>query len=136
MSDEHPAMLAARNSWRCVQAHDKEGWLALMADDVCMEDPIGVAPTNPTGEGVKGKPAVEVFWDKNIGPSTIRIETHESYAAKAAEAAHVMTLNTTLSNGVETKVRGIFTYRVDDDGLITNLRGFWNMGIMEFKQPS
>ena len=28
MSEEHPAMRAARGSWRCVQAHDKPGWLA------------------------------------------------------------------------------------------------------------
>jgi steroid delta-isomerase len=46
-----------------------------------------------------------------------------------------MTLTTTLANGVVSKVRGIFTYRTDDAGLITNLRGFWNMGLMEFKQP-
>jgi steroid delta-isomerase len=31
-------------------------------------------------------------------------------------------------------VRGAFTYRVDDAGLITNLRGFWNMDAMEFGQ--
>jgi steroid delta-isomerase len=136
MSEEHPAMLAAKNSWRCVQAHDKQGWLDLMADDVCMEDPIGVAPTNPTGKGVQGKSAVEAFWDKNIGPSTIRIETHESYAAEGNEAAHVMTLNTTLSNGVKTRVRGIFTYRVNDEGQISNLRGFWNMSVMEFETPA
>ncbi len=135
MSEEHPAMVAARNSWRCVQAHDKEGWLALMADDVCMEDPIGKAVTNPTGDGIQGKSAIEKFWDTNIGPSNIVIETHESYAAEGNEAAHVMTLTTTLSNGVVTKVRGIFTYRVNDAGKITNLRGYWNMGIMEFQQP-
>jgi steroid delta-isomerase len=135
MSDENPAMLAARNSWRCVQSHDRQGWLDLMADDVCMEDPIGRAPTNPDGKGVQGKAAVATFYDKNIGPSQIVITTHESYAAEASESAHVMTLDTTLSNGVKTKVRGIFTYRTNDDGKITNLRGFWNMGVMEFKKP-
>ena len=41
MSDIHPALAAAQNSWRCAQAKDKEGWLELMADDVCIEDPIG-----------------------------------------------------------------------------------------------
>jgi steroid delta-isomerase len=136
MSEENPAMVAARNSWRCVQSHDKEGWLALMADDVCMEDPIGLAPTNPTGQGVQGKAAVGEFYDTHMAESTIKITTHESYAAEAHESAHVMTLDTTLSNGVKTKVRGIFTYRTDEDGKITNLRGFWNMGVMEFEQPS
>jgi steroid delta-isomerase len=85
---------------------------------------------------VKGKEAVAAFYDKNIGPSTIVITTHESYAAEANESAHVMTLDTTLSNGVKTKVRGIFTYRTNDEGRITNLRGYWTMAVMEFEQPT
>ena len=28
--------------------------------------------------------------------------------------------------------RGVFTYRVDDAGLITNLRGYWNLEAMTF----
>ena len=51
MSDEHPAIIAARNSWRRVQAHDKQGRLDLMADDVCIEDPIGAGATHPTARG-------------------------------------------------------------------------------------
>ena len=30
MSDIHPALAAAQASWKCAQARDKEGWLALM----------------------------------------------------------------------------------------------------------
>jgi steroid delta-isomerase len=30
----------------------------------------------------------------------------------------------------------VFCYRVDDDGLITNLRGYWNMDAMRFGQDS
>ncbi|MGH3532318.1 MAG: steroid delta-isomerase, partial [Mycobacterium sp.] len=48
-----PALTASRASWRCVQARDREGWLALMADDVVIEDPIGKAITNPNGTGVR-----------------------------------------------------------------------------------
>jgi len=33
-------------------------------------------------------------------------------------------------------VRGIFTYRTNDEGKITNLRGYWNMPSMEFEQPA
>jgi steroid Delta-isomerase len=29
-------------------------------------------------------------------------------------------------------VRGVFTYRVNDAGLLTNLRGYWNMDAMKF----
>ena len=134
MSDEAAALVAARGSWRCVQGHDKEGWLALMAEDVCIEDPIGVGPTNPTGKGIRGKAAVGEFYDKHVAPSTIRIEPHESHVAEK-ESAHVMTVTTTLANGVKSRVRGIFTYRIDDEGLLTNLRGYWTMDDMEFQQP-
>ena len=135
MSEEHPALVAAQNSWRCVQAHDKQGWLDLMAEDVCIEDPIGVGPTNPTGKGMRGKDEVSAFYDKHIGPSTLEIETHESHVA-ANESAHVLSLTTTLPNGVKSRVRGIFTYRVNDKGKLTNLRGYWHLGVMEFEQPT
>ena len=134
MSEEHPALVAAQNSWRCVQAHDKQGWLDLMAEDICIEDPIGVAPTNPTGKGLRGKAAVSEFYDENIGPSKIEIETHESFVAEK-ESAHVLSLTATLPNGVKTRVKGIFTYRLNDEGKITNLRGYWHMGAMDFEQP-
>ena len=39
MTEQHPAMLAARNSWRCVQGHLKDEWLSLMANDIVIEDP-------------------------------------------------------------------------------------------------
>jgi len=135
MTDENPAMVASRNSWRCVQAKDKAGWLALMSDDVCIEDPIGVAMTNPTGKGIRGKAEVGEFYDKNIAPATIRIEPHESFASEANEVAHLLTLTTTLPNGVVSRVRGIFTYRTNDEGQLCSLRGYWNMGLMEFEQP-
>lgn len=135
MSEIHPAMAAAHNSWRCVQTHDKEGWLALMADDVCIEDPIGEAPTNPSGEGIRGKEAVGKFYDSFIGPATLVVETHESRAA-GNESAHVLTLNTTFPNGVTTRVRGIFTYHLNDDGLLTNLRGYWTVSDMQVEQPA
>jgi steroid delta-isomerase len=33
-----PTMAASPASWWCVQSHDREGWLALMADDVVSEE--------------------------------------------------------------------------------------------------
>ena len=43
-------------------------------------------------------------------------------------------LRTRFPNGFTATVRGVFTYRVNDAGLITNLRGYWNMDAMEFAQ--
>jgi steroid delta-isomerase len=134
MSETHPAILAAQNSWRCVQTNDKEGWLGLMADEICIEDPIGESFTNPTGKGVRGKAAVSEFYDTFIGPSTLVVDVHESSAA-GNESAHVLTLNTTLPNGVTTRIRGIFTYHLNDAGKITNLRGYWSPADMVFEKP-
>lgn len=134
MNETHPALLAARSSWRCVQAHDKAGWLDLMADDVCVEDPIGVAITNPTGDGVRGKQALSEFWDKNIATNEISIETHESRTA-GMESAHLLTLTSRFDNGVSSTVRGFFVYVVDGEGKLTSLRGYWDMADMSFERP-
>lgn len=134
MSEEiHPALAAARNSWARVMAKDKEGWLALMADDVLVEDPIGVGPTNPTGEGLRGKAALSEFFDQNIAPNTMIIEPQESYAA-GLESGHVLVLRTTFPDGTIAIVRGVFTYKLNEAGKITNLRGYWNMEGMTFEK--
>ena len=133
MDETHPALVAARSSWRCVEARDKQGWLALMADDIRVEDPIGVGPTNPDGAGIRGKRALSDFFDANIAPNTIRIQAHESFAA-GRESAHVLTLRTRFPNGTEMAVHGIFTYAVDEAGLLTRLRGYWAIADASFRK--
>ena len=134
MNEDHPAMKVARASWAAVQSHDKQAWLDLMADDVCIEDPIGAGPTNPTGHGIRGKTEVGAFYDKHIANSNIVIVTHESHSV-GNEAAHVMELTTTLENGVVTKLRSIFTYRLNDAGKLASMRGYWTLDDMEFSKP-
>ena len=135
MDPNHPALVAAQSSWRCVHAKDKAGWLGLMADDICDEAPIGLAPTNPDGHGVKGKAAMDAFWDANIEPNTIRVETHESFVA-GDESAHRMTLTTTIPNAASMKLNGIFTYRVNAEGMLTHLRGYWLLEDSVFSSPA
>jgi steroid delta-isomerase len=134
MDELHPALIAARNSWRCVQAKLRDEWLDLMADDILIEDPIGIGPTNPTGQGQRGREAAAAFWDQNIGPSAIQIEIHESCVA-GLESAHLMTLRARLANGIQTAVRGIFTYRVDEAGKLDRLRGYWTLDAMKIERP-
>jgi steroid delta-isomerase len=134
MNEKHPALIAARSSWKAVMAGDKEAWLDLMADEICVEDPIGVAPTNPAGEGIRGKPELADFWEKNIGPNSITIEVRDSRTA-GMESAHHLTLTMKFSNGVSSIVSGLFTYRVNKAGKLTNLRGYWDMDDMSFEQP-
>jgi steroid delta-isomerase len=133
--EKTPALAASHNSWRCVHAHDKEGWLGLMADDVVVEDPIGKSFTNPDGSGLEGKEAVAAFYDANIGPNDLRITCEETFPSSSPnEVAHILVLRSKFENGMISTVRGVFTYKVDDAGLLTNLRGYWNMDMMQFGQ--
>jgi steroid delta-isomerase len=133
--EKTPALAASHNSWRCVHAHDKEGWLGLMADDVVIEDPIGQSFTNPDGNGLRGKDAVAAFYDANIGPNDLRITCEETFPSSSPnEVAHILVLRSKFESGMISTVRGVFTYKVNDSGLLTNLRGYWNMDAMEFAQ--
>ena len=134
MSD-NPVVVASRSSWKCVQSGDRAGWLALMADDVVVEDPIGEAITNPDGTGVRGKEALGAFYDTNIGPNELTVTCEETFpSSSASEIAYILVLRTKFPNGFTATVRGVFTYKVNDEGLITNLRGYWNLEAMQFAQ--
>ena len=130
-----PVVAASQASWRFVQTGDREGWLALMADDVLVEDPIGEAVTNPDGTGVRGKGALAAFYDANIGPNELTVTREQTFTSSSpTEIAYILVLRTKFPNGFTATVRGVFTYKVNDACLITNLRGYWNVDAMEFGQ--
>ncbi|AYE97898.1 steroid delta-isomerase [Mycobacterium paragordonae] len=132
---QSPALTASQSSWRCVQAHDREGWLALMADDVVVEDPIGKSVTNPDGTGVKGKEGVATFYDTNIAANQLTITCEETFPSSSPnEIAHILVLHSKFEGGFTSEVRGVFTYRVNDEGLINSMRGYWNLEMMKFAQ--
>ncbi len=136
-TQQSPALTASQSSWRCVQAHDREGWLALMSPDVVIEDPIGKAITNPDGDGVRGKDAVAAFFDANIAANNLTVTCEETFPSSSPnEVAHILLLHSKFEGGFTSTVRGVFTYRVDDAGLITNMRGYWNMDVMQFGQDT
>lgn len=136
-TDLTPALAASQASWRCVQTHDREGWLALMAPDVVIEDPIGKSVTNPDGQGVRGKAAVADFYDTNIAVNNLTVTCEETFPSSSPnEVAHILVLRSKFEGGVTSAVRGVFCYRVDEDGLITNMRGYWNLEGMQFGQVS
>jgi steroid Delta-isomerase len=133
--EQTPVLTASQNSWRCVQAHDRDGWLALMADDVVIEDPIGPSITNADGNGVRGKAAVAAFYDANIAANQLRITCEETFPSSSPdEVAHILVLRSRFEGGFTSTVRGVFTYRVNEAGLIANMRSYWNMDLMQFGQ--
>jgi steroid delta-isomerase len=133
--EQTPVLTASQNSWRCVQAHDRDGWLALMADDVVIEDPIGPSITNADGNGVRGKAAVAAFYDANIAANQLWITCEETFPSSSPdEVAHILVLRSRFEGGFTSTVRGVYTYRVNEAGLIANMRGYWNMDLMQFGQ--
>jgi len=130
---QSPALTASQASWRCVQSRDREGWLDLMADDVVIEDPIGESFTNPDGNGVRGKQAVGAFYDNTVKANHTTVTCEETFPSSSPnEIAHILVLHFTIAGKHPASVRGVFTYRVNDAGLLTNLRGYWNMDAMKF----
>lgn len=132
--EPHSARDAARASMRAVEAGDRAGWLALFSPDAHVEDPIGPSPFDPTGAGYHGIDAIGGFYDTVVASGAVYFTIRESYAA-GHECANVGTITTTLPDGTRAIVDGVYTYRVDDDGRITNLRAYWEPERMRLETP-
>lgn len=130
----HPARDASLASMRAVEAADRAAWLALFADDATVEDPIGVSPFDPTGEGHHGHDAIGAFFDTVIAPNdAVRFRVERSHVGGTNEVANVVTISTTLPNGGGTVHADVVAcYRVDADGRIASLRAFWEMDRVRF----
>ena len=133
MAEEVPnARELGIRSRAAVSAGDREGWLALFADDAVVADPIGPSPFDPEGKGHVGREAIAAFYDTVIAPSeAISFEITESYLC-GDEAADVGVIRTTLAGGThQAVVRGVYTYRSDGAGRLAALRAFWEFDALE-----
>jgi len=115
-----------------VAAGDREGWLALFADDAVVADPIGPSPFDPEGKGHHGRQAIAAFYDNVIGANEgITFEITDSYLC-GDEVADVGVIRTRLTGGThEAVVRGVYTYRSNGAGKLAALRAFWEFDKLE-----
>jgi steroid delta-isomerase len=60
-AEKSPALAASQSSWRCVQAHDREGWLDMIAIDRVDSDQLGQSVNNNKGTGGSAKHDVAAF---------------------------------------------------------------------------
>jgi hypothetical protein len=120
----HPARDAAMKSIAAVQGNDREGWLALWHADGLIQDPVGVSPLDPTGEGHRGIAAITAFYDTVIAPGDIRFHIRESFAC-GDECANVGTITTRSADGSVARCELVMLYRVDAQGKVLSLRAFW-----------
>ena len=127
--DPHPARDMSVRSMTAVEAGDRDGWLALWAEDGIVEDPIGPSPFDPEGKGHRGLDAIAAFWDNTISVAPVRLAVRESYAT-GNECANVATITLSMPDGSRVIVDGVFTYRIDDAGRLVALRAFWEQDKM------
>jgi ketosteroid isomerase-like protein len=121
----HPARDASIASYEAVSRKDKDGWLALFAEDGWIEDPVGPSVFDKDGSGHHGPEARSAFWDLTIAPvERFVFEINDSFAA-GHECANYGTFHTTLANGYTARTDMVALYRVDDAGKIVSLRAIW-----------
>ena len=131
---KHPARLAAWRSIDAVARGDKQAWLDNFADDAIVQDPIGKSAIDPSGEGHRGKAAIERFWDANIA-SVRPLFNLQSSICSGNECANVGTLTIQFPDGLITQIYGVFIYAVNDDGKVAALRTFWEVEDMKVHAP-
>ena len=119
----HPARDIALRSMRCVQTRDREGWLALWADDAVIQDPLGVSPLDPEGLGHRGIESITAFYDKVIAPAELRFHVRQTFAC-GSECANVGTI-TTRVGGAISRTELVAVYCLDAQGKLASLRAFW-----------
>lgn len=125
--DPHPARDAHREALRCAVAGDKQGWLALWSEVGEIFDPVGPSFFDPEGVGHHGPAGIEHFWDVAIAPvARFDVEVRTSYASGNASAQEA-TFVTTFPDGSSAAVDLAVVYVVDDAGLITSMRAYWEM---------
>jgi steroid delta-isomerase len=126
MNTAHPAATAALTAMNAVAEGDRDAWLSCYAHDAVLHDPVGGSPLDPQGAGVRGRDALEHFWQQAIAPNQVRFNVAAVHAA-GNEAAVVATVTTHFPNGAVADYDGVFVYAINDDRRVVSLRGYWDL---------
>lgn len=127
MNENNPAYQMSLKSREYLKTKDKEGWLAMWAEDGIIEDPIGPTMLDPDGQGHATPEAREAFYDRNIANADIEYIIHNTYTSHL-ECANIVTLNVLMNIGdkkYSQRVDGVFCYACNEEGKLTALRGYW-----------
>ena len=121
-----PARLASIRSMELSMAGDGEAWLALFADDAVVQDPYGPSPMDPSGKGRIGKDEIRKFCAAYIRPDGIRFEIRQTLNGGPNRCVNVGTIIAKSPDGRVGWNEVINIYEVNDAGLITLLRSYWD----------
>lgn len=122
---KNAAQRAGFESIKNVMAKNKEAWIALFADDACVQDPVGKSPIDPTGLGFTGKEAIARFWDFAMATGDKTITVRESHPC-GDECANVLSIRNALPSGHVVNVDLVAVYRTNDEGKVVSLKAYWD----------
>jgi ketosteroid isomerase-like protein len=126
-NDPHPARAAAQRSYSAVAKGNLEEWLAVYAEDAVLEDPVGPSMFDPEGKGHHGHAGIAAFWEQAIAPiASFEFVINDSFANPGGNTcANVGRIKTSFADGSHTTTDLIMVYEVNDAGLITSMKAFW-----------
>ena len=119
-------------SMAMAEAKDRNGWLALFADDAVVQDPVGPSMFDPDGKGHRGIEAITNFYDNIIAMSeSLKFDITSSIEC-GDEVANAGELRITLPGGQVGMVQLTNIYKVGPDGKLASLRSFWEQDKLKF----
>ena len=130
MGNCYKAQQASFKSREFSLGKNREGWLALFAEDALVQDPVGVSPLDPTGLGHKGKEAIGNFYDLVIANSNMDFVIESSIPA-GDSCANVVDLKNTISAGMVIETRMVVVYTANDEGKLVSLQAYWEYSKVE-----
>ena len=121
-------------SMAMAEAKDRDGWLALFADDAVIEDPVGPSLFDPDGKGHRGIVAITAFYDNVIAMSESLKFTITRSIECGDEVANIGEIRITLPGNQVGTVQLANVYKVGSDGKLVSLRSFWEQDTLKFSQ--
>ena len=121
-------------SMAMAEAKDRDGWLALFADDAVVEDPVGPSLFDPDGTGHHGIEAITAFYDNVIAMSESLKFTITRSIECGDEVANIGEIRITLPGNQVGTVQLANVYKVGPDGKLASLRSFWEQDTLKFSQ--
>jgi len=101
------------------RAMDSEAWVATFAEDAVSHDPVGAPP-------LEGKEALRQFFAGITGAFETVGLTEDSVFVAGNGAAVKWTGRGKGRNGREVTFEGIDVFEINEDGLIQQVRAYWN----------
>ncbi len=122
----------SERSMAMTEAKDREGWLALFADDGVVEDPVGPSLFDPEGKGHRGKEEIALFYDNVISQSEALKFTIRQSIECGDEVANIGEIRITLPGNQVGTVELANIYKVNGQGKLVSLRSFWEQDKLKF----